>query len=473
MIAYTNTAPQLVNDIHSQLNATRVAPLLRPSSVDELRAIVRDVASRGQRLAISGGRHAMGGQAFASDRTLIDMTALDQRIALDADRGLLHIQAGADWPAIIRATHALQPGPAPRWGIRQKQTGADTLTLGGAISANAHGRGLLMSPIVDDIEDLTLVTPSAELLTCSRDLHPNLFRHAVGGYGLFGPIASATLRLAPRHKLRRLVDIIDIEDALNTVQRRVDQGCLYGDFQYAIDPADDGFLRRGVMACYLPVDDDTPLHPASDDLPREQWLQLLHLAHTDKRAAFAVYAEHYLRSHRRVYWSDLMQLSTYIPTYAEFLASRPGRADAPRETLVIGELAVPPERLTELLASARTILRERCVEDIYGTIRSLRRDSTTALPFARTDSACVIFNLRTPHTAEGTHRTRDTFRALHDAALALDGSFYLTYSRAATLAQVRRAYPQWDAFVRFKDAIDPTGVFTSDWFEHYRQESRL
>jgi FAD/FMN-containing dehydrogenase len=473
MLATTNTCTEVVNDVHSALTPTHVRRVVAPATVDQLCALVRDAAARGESLSIAGGRHAMGAQPFASGRTLLDMTRLTAPLRLDRDRGLLTIEAGADWPAIIRATHALQPGSSPRWGIRQKQTGADALTLGGAISANAHGRGLLMGPIVDDIEDLTLVTPAGDPLVCSRDANADLFRHAVGGYGLLGPIVRATLRLAPRRKLRRLVDIIDIDEAMHAVRRRIDAGCLYGDFQYAIDPSDDGFLRRGVMACYAPVDGDAPVDPSAEDLPRDRWLELLHLAHTDKRRAFALYAEHYLRSHGRVYWSDLMQLSTYIPTYAEFLASRPGGARDPgvRQTLVIGELAVAPERLTDLLAAARRVLHHQGVEDIYGTIRSLRQDTTTALPFARQDSACVIFNLRTPHTPDGTARTRDTFRQLYDAALALGGSFYLTYSRAATLAQVRHAYSGWDAFVAFKHAYDPAGTFTSDWFEHYRAEA--
>ena len=39
-----------------------------------------------------------------------------------------------------------------RWGIVQKQTGADRLSLGGALACNAHGRGLALKPIVDQVE---------------------------------------------------------------------------------------------------------------------------------------------------------------------------------------------------------------------------------------------------------------------------------------------------------------------------------
>ena len=50
-----------------------------------------------------------------------------------------------------------------------------------------------------------------------------------------------------------MVDDLDLTDAMNAVYRRVDDHCLYGDFQFVIDPQDDTFLQRGVFACYKPT----------------------------------------------------------------------------------------------------------------------------------------------------------------------------------------------------------------------------
>lgn len=458
--------PVLLNDVHSRLNATAVSRVERPESVDEVRRLVAD--DREAALSICGGRHAMGGQQFGRDNLQIDMSGMSAVIAFDAARGLIEIEAGADWPAVIAAIRAAQPD-AIRWGIRQKQTGADGLSLGGSVSANVHGRGLRMQPLAEDVEDLTLVTAGGEVLRCSRTENSELFSLVIGGYGLFGVITAVTLRLGPRIKVRRVVNVIDLDDAINAVYRRVAEGCIYGDFQYAIDPADDGFLRRGVMACYQPVSAEVPISDDAGDLSRDAWLSLLALAHTNKPRAFAEYARHYVGTHGRVYWSDTMQLGTYIPSYSEFLlAAGARRAGAPDESLVIGEHYVPPARIMDFMDRARVILRSEGVEDIYGTIRVIQRDTTTFLPWAKQDYACVIFNLRTPHTREGIDRTRRAFRHLTDAGLDLDGSFYLTYHRAATAQQLRRAYPRFDAFLEKKTAYDPKGRFQSDWYRHYR-----
>jgi FAD/FMN-containing dehydrogenase len=448
---------QVVNDVHSRLNATTVARIHQPADLTELCKLVQELRDRGESAAVCGARHAMGGQQFLGGGVLIDMRAMNRVLGLDQEKGLLRIEAGADWPTIIGAC------AGGRWGIRQKQTGADSMTLGGSIACNAHGRGLDMGPLVEDIEGLTLVTADSEVLSCSREENAELFSLAVGGYGLFGIIADATLRLSPRCPVRRLVDIIDIDDALNAVYRRASEGCTHGDFQYAIDAADPSFLRRGVFACYQPQPAGTPVGGEDADLSKEDWLELLRLAHTDKRRAFQLYAQHYLATHGRTYWSDTMQLGMYIPSYADFLAQA-GAAE--HESLMITELYVPPPRLIDFMARAREVLRATGVEDIYGTIRAIRKDSTTFLPWAWEDYACVIFNLRTAHSDAGIGRSRAAACRLIDAASALGGSFYLTYHRWATREQLLACHPRLPEWLKRKNALDPRGVFQSDWYRH-------
>lgn len=455
----------LVNDIHSRLNETCVDAVVTPRDPDELRAAIRDAAARGASVAVAGGRHAMGGQQFCTGGVLVDMREMNRAISFDGERGLLEMEAGARWPEVIKAAHAFQEGDG-HWGIRQKQTGADDLTLGGSLAANGHGRGLLMGPIVNDVEALTLVTAGGELVRCSREENAELFSLVIGGYGLFGVIATVTLRLGERRKLRRLVNILDVDEAVPAFYRRVAEGCLYGDFQYAIEPGDDDFLRRGVLACYAPAPDGAEVTDSGAHLTAEEWVGLLKLALTDKRRALQLYSQHYLSTHGNVYWSDTMQLSTYVPSYVELLG-RPGDGAVPGESLVIGEMYTPSEHLLEFLDRSRRILRETGAEDIYGTIRAIRRDETTFLPWARGDFGCVIFNLRTRHTPAGIRHTEEVFRRLNAAALDLGGSFFLTYSRAAVRDQVERAYPEFQEFLRLKRAYDPELRFQSDWWRHY------
>jgi FAD/FMN-containing dehydrogenase len=69
-------AGTLVNDVHSQLNATRVAGIVKPRDVTELRTAIAAAAASGQSVSIAGGRHAMGGQQFGEANLLVDTRAL-------------------------------------------------------------------------------------------------------------------------------------------------------------------------------------------------------------------------------------------------------------------------------------------------------------------------------------------------------------------------------------------------------------
>jgi FAD/FMN-containing dehydrogenase len=423
------------------------------------------------KISVGGGRHAMGGQQFASGSVHIDMTSLNKVIGTDQERGLLHIEAGACWPKIIEASHRMEYLSGKSWAIRQKQTGVDEVTLGGSISANAHGRGLRMQPMGDDIENLTILNAEGRLLRCDRTENPELFSLVIGGYGLFGIIYSATLRLAPRLRVRRLVDIIDLDDAMNAVYRRAAEVSLYGDFQFIIDSRDSGFLRRGVFASYKP-DDSKELSGIEEnsDLTPSAWLELLKLAHVDKAKAFRLYAQHYLTTDGNLYWSDTMQLSTYIPSYAEYLEANRTRDPeiSVKETLMIGEHYIPPERLLEFMSAARDTLIRHGAEVIYGTIRSIKRDTVSFLPWAKNDYACVIFNLRTPHPEAGVKRTTDTFRELINLSAEMGGSFFLTYHRYATADQVLACYPLFTEWLRKKIQYDPGELFVSNWYLYYR-----
>ncbi len=95
------SAGALVNDIHSQLNATRVAAIVRPRSVGELAATVARARRDGKSVSIAGGRHAMGGQQFGEASVLIDTRALDRVLAFDAERGLITVEGGILWPALL------------------------------------------------------------------------------------------------------------------------------------------------------------------------------------------------------------------------------------------------------------------------------------------------------------------------------------------------------------------------------------
>lgn len=408
----------------------------------------------------------MGGQQFGADTWLIDLRQHASIHAFDQERGLITVDAGIQWPSLIDGYLAQSRPGQPAWGIRQKQTGADRLTLGGALSANIHGRGLRMPPLVHDIEAFTLIDPAGECQRCSRSENRELFSLAIGGYGLFGLISEVTLRLMPRVKVERRVEVITLDELVRVPEERDTRQWLFGDFQFSIDERSPDFLRRGVFSSYHRVAADVPMPSVPKQLREEDWARLIWLAHTDRARVFEEYAGYYLSTNGQRYWSDTHQLSTYLDNYHEALDHRSGATH--RASEMITEIYVPRTALTAFMARAAERLRDGRTPVIYGTIRLIERDEETFLCWAREAWACVIFNLHTEHTTTGLVTAQAAFRALIDLAIGFGGSYYLTYHRWATREQVETCHPRFREFLARKQARDPAELFTSDWYRHHR-----
>jgi len=463
--ALTRRTGLYVNDVHSQLNRTRVSEILRPESVGELRDLVRRAGQHGDAISVAGGRHAMGGQQFATDSINVDVRGLARVLSFDRERGLLEVEAGIEWPELIHHYLDAQKDSDRPWGIAQKQTGADRFTIGGTLAANAHGRVLTRRPFVADVESFVLMDANGELLSCSRTENPELFRLVAGGYGMFGIVTSATLRMVPRRKVRRVVEVIDAEDLMAGFERRIAEGFEWGDFQFSTDDRSDDFLRRGVFSCYQAVDPATPMPEVQKRLADDDWRRLLYLAHADKAEGFRRYSAYYLTTNGQLYWSDTHQMANYLENYHAVLdqqlhAREPG-------TEMITEIDVPRARFADFLAEVREDFRRNQVNMIYGTVRLIEKDDEAFLTWAKQSYVCTIFNLHTSHTPEGLRHSADAFRRLIDMAARRDGSYYLTYHRWADRARVEACYPQFAEFLRLKGRYDPRARFQSDWWRHY------
>jgi FAD/FMN-containing dehydrogenase len=457
----------LVNDIHSQLNSTRVWRIVQPETLDALRNALKSAQKEQKSICISGCRHAMGGQQFLADGLMIDTRRMNRVLGFDAERGHIEVEAGIQWPQLLQQLVAAQRGRDAQWTFAQKQTGADKLTIGGCLAANVHGRGLKMPPFIGDVESFRLLNAKGEVVNCSRSENQELFRLAIGGYGLFGLITSVTLRLVERRKLERVVEVRSVEGLDKAFAERIRDGFLYGDFQYAIDETSDDFLKRGVFCCYRPVEPTTPIPPGQRELHERDWIELLTLAHHAKGEAFRRYAGHYVATNGQLYWSDDAQMSVYPENYHRALDQRVGAQV--RATEAITEIYCERDALERFMADVRDYARRESVNIVYGTVRLIEEDKESFLAWARRPYACVIFNVHVEHTTSGLIKAGDVFRRLIDIGLKYGGSYYPTYNRYGLRRQVDACYPQLQDFLKLKRKHDPQELFQSEWYRHYKK----
>ena len=239
-----------VNDLHSALNPTSVADVLRVRTIEDLRRAIARAAAAGQSVSICGARHAMGGQQFAGAPTPRHGRArarnrLRRRPRARRGRGR-HPVARAARLARTRASRA-----SGTWTIRQKQTGADHLTPRWPRStANAHGRGLRRCGPSSTTSRRLPCVDAAGRPPLQPDENAPLFALAIGGYGLFGAIASVWLRLSPRRKLGRVVEVMAVDGLMRHFERTDCRRFPVTATSSSRSMGRGTFLRRGVFSCY-------------------------------------------------------------------------------------------------------------------------------------------------------------------------------------------------------------------------------
>src|SRR6266403_584827 len=263
--------PTTVEDV-SRLNSTRVRAIERlpgdeSAAVDILRRLLREAKEQHVSVSIAGARHSMGGHTFTSEGIIVDMLPL-RAMALDNERQLLHVQAGAKWEDVIPFLGA--------HGLSVSVMQSDSpFTIGGSLSVNCHGWQNNRPPIASTVESFRLLVADGRIVRCSRTENPELFSAALGGYGLFGFILDAEPRVVPdaRYRIeRKLVRSGDYLDALDAAVRSGPVGLAYG----RLNVTRHRFLEETELTTFVRTSDAPPGHPIVELAPwtvsLERWI---------------------------------------------------------------------------------------------------------------------------------------------------------------------------------------------------------
>jgi len=404
----------------------------------------------------------MGGQQFCDHSLHIDLRNFNRVLRFNTEKGHIEVESGIAWPALIEYLIKQQNAEQDCWGIRQKQTGVDNVTIAGSLSSNIHGRGLNLPPFINDIESFTLINADASIYTCSRTENTELFSLVVGGYGMFGIVAHVTLRLVPRIKIQRQVEVIAVRELIENIEARMREGALYGDCQYSIHVHEDISPHPGIFSYYVPVPDSTTVADNQKQLNEDEWGKLYKLARTDKQKAFAAYSRYYLKTSNQIYWSDTHQLSNVFKGYQDAV-------DVTLGTEMITEVYVTKDAFVPFMVEVREDFLKHEIDMTYGTIRFIKKDTESFLAWAKEDYICIVCNLHVKHTDSSIEKAKEDFRRIIDKVIQHGGCFYLTYHKWATKEQIMACYPQFVDFLKLKHKYDPTERFQSNWYRHYKE----
>lgn len=159
---------------------------LVPKSVTEVSKVVKEAARRQRRIVMRGRGHALNGQSQTTE-WLLDTRRLDW--IADPCEESIWVGAGTTWREVLR--RCAQVGKCPP--VLTDYLG---LSVGGTLSVGGFGPASITRGLqVDHVLELEVVTGSGQIITCSSHRYRELFDACRAGFGQFGVITSARLRL--------------------------------------------------------------------------------------------------------------------------------------------------------------------------------------------------------------------------------------------------------------------------------------
>ena len=452
-----------VNDA-SCLSRTPVAGVVRVGDERQVADALAYAKARGLAVSAAGVKHSMGGQAFSPHGVVLDMRGLNS-IRLDAARRTVTVGAGATWHDIQNAIH-------PRFAVEAMQS-TDIFSVGGSISVNAHGMDHRAGALLGSIRSLRVMKADGSVVTASPAENDELFRHVVGGYGLFGVILSAELEVVPNdiyRSERAVIATRDFPALFGRIERDPSIGLMYAH----LSTASGSLLDEALVYTYHKVPDAglerAPLTEVASTRLRRLTVNLAKKGRFFRSAKW--WAEKHLE-HR--FESCTVTRAQAMGDGEACLVSRNDpmhdsvaylRNNLPAETDILHEYFVPRDRLLPFVEGMKRLFRAHDANILNVSIRAVDKEEH-ALSYAPGPAFSVVLYLNQKTDAEGSRKMAALTSALIDLSKAHGGRFFLPYQLHYTPAQLEASYPEIGDFFAAKRRFDPEGRFSNRWYEKY------
>ncbi len=167
--------------------------VLRPRSVEEIRACYEIARREGTTLGLRGGGCSYGDASVNAGGLALDISAMNRILAFDRATGVAELEGGVTIEQLWK--HALPLGFWPK-----VVSGTMFPTVAGAAAMNIHGKNnFKVGTFGDNVVEFDIVLPNGELRTCSRARDADLFHAAIGGFGMLGCFSRLVLHTKPVH----------------------------------------------------------------------------------------------------------------------------------------------------------------------------------------------------------------------------------------------------------------------------------
>ena len=440
--------PLVVNDV-SQLNPIQVSEVITPTTTTE---IVDAVKKHSGPISIGGARHSLGGQIATAGALFIDMRQFNRILDFSPADKAITVQAGARWRQI---QEYIDPA---NLSVKIMQSYSN-FTVGGSLSVNAHGRYVGLGPIILSVKSLKVVLADGTIVEASASNNADIFNGVIGGYGGLGVIVEATLELTDNVKIKRHTELMQVANYKQFF------------FDHVRNDSQAVFHNANIYPPEYTIVNSVTYSITNDPLTVPDRLSPTGQSYRLDRFGWWVVSEWPLGKAMRRRFFDPLYVDDGAVEWRNYEASYDTAelepASRESSTYVLEEYFVPVDRFDDFIVRMREIFLRHNPNIINVSIRHAKQDPGTLLAWARTEVFAFVIYYKQGTSAAERNEVGNWTRELIDAALNLDGSYYLPYQLHATPEQFRRAYPRAAEFVALKRRLDPANKFRNELLDKY------
>jgi FAD/FMN-containing dehydrogenase len=452
-----------INDA-SHLNKTAVYGIVKVASEDDIRNALQFARDNHLKITCAGQQHSMGGQTFTHGGLVLDLRDFN-RIQLDKEHKTVNIETGARWWQLQQLLDK------EGFSVKSMQS-INIFSVGGTLSVNAHGIDPMPGPVAPTVRSMRVMLSSGEVLRASPTENVELFRHVLGGYGLFGVILDVDLNIVDNEMYSRNAAYMDYKDFpkyyWENIENNGEVGLVFG----RLSVAPQSYLRETVVHNYGKTQFDGPL-PALK-LPSHNTLDrfIINFSKTGGvgrwlRWTLEKYAEPYLEECVSRNQAMNQKEACLVSRNEEMYDDMAYLENRLRDTDILQEYFVPYGHMPEFVDGLREVVQRNHANLLNVTIRTVHKDAISALPYAKQDMFGFVLYFNVKFNERDNEILRKTTTDLIDAAESAGGTYYLPYQLFYSREQLQKSYPEIEEFFATKKKYDPIGLFTNKFYEKY------
>ena len=458
-----------INDA-SALSETPISGMVEVSEEAHVSKALEFARANGLKVSTAAVRHSMGGHAFDDHALVLDMRKFN-RIEVDAEARTMTVQPGATWHAIQNLLH-------PHLAVKAMQS-TDIFSVGGSISVNAHGMDHQVGSIAGTIRSMRVMLADGSVVTCSRQQNADLFRHVVGGYGLFGVVLSATLDITDNAVYQTSRRIIRSQEFPEFYAREIEPDKDLGLFYGHLSAAPGNFLEDMIVYRYEKVAEQAPADMPPLDEPSGVKLKRIIMNLAKYGSVFQELKWFSEKTLEPQFEACTVPRTTAMAEGEACLVTRNNPMhdsvpylfnDLAGETDILHEYFIPRDAYNDFIAGAREILGGQSLPVLNASIRVVHEEDI-ALSYAPRPAFSLVLYINQSTDEGGNKEMRKLTRAMIDLTLEHGGRFFLPYQLHYTGAELLASYPEMPAFLAKKKEYDPGELFSSTFYRAIKTAS--